>query len=65
MSTEDSVTWEGPVLFNPDNMSKISVRTSGKLFGIKFESDGDFDWGVSGIEYEIVPAGRRGSRVYV
>ncbi len=65
MSTEDPVTWEGPVLFNPDIMSKISVRTSGKLFGIKFESDGDFDWGVSGIEYEIVPAGRRGSRVYV
>jgi hypothetical protein len=65
MSTEESVTWEGPVLFNPNIMSKISVRTSAKLFGIKFESDGDFDWGVSGIEYEVVPSGRRGSRVYV
>jgi hypothetical protein len=65
MSTEDPVTWDYIVNFNPDYMSKISVRTTGKLMAIKFESDGDFSWGVSGLEYEIVPAGRRGSRVYV
>ena len=65
MSTEDPVTWDYVVNFNPDYMSKISVRTTGKLMAIKFESDGDFTWGVSGLEYEIVPAGRRGSRVYV
>ena len=65
MSTEDPVTWDYTVDFNPDIMSKISVRTTGKLLAIKFESDGDFSWGVSGLEYEIAPAGRRGSRVYV
>ena len=65
MSTEDPVTWDYTVNFNPDYMSKISVRTTGKLFAIKVESDDDIDWGLSAVEYEIVPAGRRGSRVYV
>jgi len=64
MSTDDPITWEGPVLYNPDTMSKISVRTTGKLFGIKIESLGDFDWFLSGLEWEVIPAGRRGSRVY-
>ena len=65
MNTEDPVTWEGPVLFNPNTMNKISTRTTGKLFAIRMESDTVLDWYVSGIEYEIVPAGRRGSRRHV
>lgn len=64
MSTDDPVTWEGPVIFNPSTMSKISVRTTGKLFGIKIESLGDFDWYLSGLEWEVVPAGRRGGRIH-
>ena len=64
MNTEDDVTWEGPKVFNPDEMNKISVRTSGKFFGIRMESNGDFDWLLSGLEWETATSGRRGSRVY-
>ena len=64
MNTEDTVTWEGPKVFNPDTMNKISVRTSGKFFGIRMESNGDFDWLLSGLEWETATSGRRGSRVY-
>lgn len=64
MNTEDAVTWEGPKVFNPDEMNKISVRTSGKFFGIKIEANGDFDWLLSGLEWETSQSGRRGSRVY-
>ncbi len=64
MNTEDDVTWEGPKVFNPDEMNKISVRTSGKFFGIRLESNGDFDWLLSGLEWETATSGRRGSRVY-
>ena len=64
MNTEDAVTWEGPKVFNPDEMNKISVRTSGKFFGIRMESNGDFDWLLSGLEWETATSGRRGSRVY-
>ena len=64
MNTEDDVTWEGPKVFNPDEMNKISVRTSGKFFGIKIEANGDFDWLLSGLEWETATSGRRGSRVY-
>ncbi len=64
MNTEDDVSWEGPKVFNPDTMNKISVRTSGKFFGIRMESNGDFDWLLSGLEWETATSGRRGSRVY-
>ena len=64
MNTEDDITWEGPKVFNPDTMNKISVRTSGKFFGIRMESNGDFDWLLSGLEWETATSGRRGSRVY-
>ena len=64
MNTEDAITWEGPKVFNPDTMNKISVRTSGKFFGIRMESNGDFDWLLSGLEWETATSGRRGSRVY-
>ena len=64
MNTEDAITWEGPKVFNPDIMNKISVRTSGKFFGIRMESNGDFDWLLSGLEWETATSGRRGSRVY-
>ena len=64
MSTEDGITWEGPVLFNPNTQSKVSCRVSGKYFGVKFESTGDFDWKLHGLSFEVQPRGRRGSRMY-
>ena len=63
-STEEAVTWSDAVVFNPDTQSKVSVRKSGKLYGVKFESTGDFDWRLDGYEVELDDAGRRGSRSY-
>ena len=63
-STEEAVTWSSAIAFNPDTQSKVSVRKSGKLYGIKFESTGDFDWRLDGYEFELDDAGRRGSRSY-
>ena len=64
MSTEDGVAWEGPYLFNPNSQSKVSCRVTGKFFGVKFESTSDIDWKLHGVEFEIAPRGRRGSRSY-
>ena len=62
MSTEEAVTWSSAYTFNPDTQSKVSVRASGKLYGVKFESTGDFDWRLDGYSIEIDDAGTRGSR---
>ena len=64
MSTEEGVTWTSAYTFNPDSESKVSCRASGKLYGVKFESTGDFDWRLDGYDIELDDAGRRGSRSY-
>jgi len=62
MSTEEGITWEGPVAFNPNSQSKVSCRVSGKYFGIKVESDTDIDWKLHGLSFEVQKKGLRGSR---
>ena len=64
MSTEEAVTWTSAYTFNPDTQSKVSVRAAGKLYGVKFESTGDFDWRLDGYSIELDDAGRRGSQSY-
>ena len=64
MSTEEAVSWTSAYTFNPDTQSKISVRAAGKLYGVKFESTGDFDWRLDGYSIELDDAGRRGSQSY-
>ena len=64
LSPEDAIKWQGPTPFNPNTMSKVSCRNSGKYFGVKFESTTDVDWKLHGFEFELVNAGRRGSRAY-
>jgi hypothetical protein len=64
MSTEDGITWEGPVAFNPNTQSKVSCRVSGKYFGIKIESDTDIDWKLHGLAFEVQRSGLRGIRSY-
>jgi len=64
MSTEEGITWEGPVAFNPNSQSKVSCRVSGKYFGIKVESDSDIDWKLHGLAFEVQKKGLRGSRSY-
>ena len=64
MSTEEAVTWTSAYTFNPDTQSKVSLRAAGKLYGVKFESTGDFDWRLDGYSIELDDAGRRGSQSY-
>ena len=44
MSTEEGITWNAPTTFNPNTQSKVSVRGTGKLYAVKFESTTDMDW---------------------
>ena len=64
MSTEEAVSWEGPISFNPDTQSKVSCRASGKLYGIRIESDNNSEWRLEGLSFEVQNSGRRGSRSY-
>jgi len=64
MSTEEAVSWKGPFTFNPDTMSKVSCRATGKFYGVKIESTADTHWKLSGLAFEVEDAGRRGSRGY-
>jgi len=61
MSTEDSITWEGPYAFNPDSQSKVPVRVTGKYIGVKFESTIDTTWRLDGYSLDVRNAGTRGS----
>ena len=64
MGTDEPVRWEGPHRFDPDTHSKISVRTTGKLLAMRFETKKDTSWTISGIELETEQSGSRGSRKY-
>jgi len=64
MSTEQAITWEGPIAFNPNTQSKVSCRVSGKYFGIKVESTSDIDWKMHGVAFDVQPRGTRGLRDY-
>ena len=64
ISTEQGITWEGPVAFNPNSQSKVSCRISGKYFGIKVESTTDIDWKLHGVAFEVQQRGLRGLRSY-
>ena len=61
MSTEDSITWEGPYTFNPDEQTKVPVRVTGKYIGVKFESTIDTTWRLDGYSLDIRNVGTRGS----
>ena len=62
MSTEGGITWNSPVSFNPDSQSKVSVRGTGKLYAVRFESTTDMAWELDGYAIEVSNAGKRGSR---
>ena len=64
MSTQDGVSWSSPVTFNPDSQAKVSIRGTGKLYGVRFESTTDMNWELDGYTIEVEDAGRRGSRSY-
>ena len=64
ISTEQGITWEGPIEFNPNTQSKVSCRVSGKYIGIKVESTTDVDWKLHGVGFEVQQRGLRGLRSY-
>ncbi len=63
MSTEEGISWKTPVQFTPNTQSKVSVRATGKMYAVKFESTGDLDWELDGYSIEVEDAGNRGSRM--
>ena len=64
MSTEGGISWNAPVTFNPDEQSKVSVRGTGKMYAIRFESTTDMNWELDGYTIEVDNVGKRGSRSY-
>ena len=64
MSTEEGITWNAPTTFNPNTQSKVSVRGTGKLYAVKFESTTDMDWELDGYAIDVKNIGVRGSRSY-
>ena len=64
MSTEGGISWNAPVRFNPDNESKVSVRGTGKMYAVRFESTTDMNWELDGYTIEVDNVGKRGSRSY-
>jgi len=64
MSTEEGITWNAPVTFNPNTQSKVSVRGTGKLYAVRFESTTDMDWELDGYAIDVQEVGQRGSRSY-
>ena len=64
MSTEEGITWNAPTTFNPNTQSKVSVRGTGKLYAVKFESTTDMDWELDGYAIDVKNIGSRGSRSY-
>ena len=63
-STEEGITWNAPTTFNPNTQSKVSVRGTGKLYAVKFESTTDMDWELDGYAIDVKNIGVRGSRSY-
>jgi hypothetical protein len=53
------VTWEGPYSFDPSTDYKIDVRSTGRLHSYRITSSNNVAWAVSGIGFEIEPAGKR------
>jgi hypothetical protein len=64
MSTEGGISWNAPVTFNPDSQSKVSVRGTGKMYAVRFESTTDMNWELDGYTIEVDDVGKRGSRSY-
>ena len=44
--------------------SKVSVRGTGKLYAVRFESTTDMNWELDGYSIEVDNVGKRGSRSY-
>lgn len=57
MFPEEAITWEGPFPFDPRTQRKIDCRVTGKLLGLKVESNTNIDWKLNGYDMDIMGAG--------
>jgi hypothetical protein len=54
-----AIRWKPGVLFDPNTMRKVDVRTTGKLFAWKVSSTGSNEFEFSGADFEYVHNGTR------
>ncbi|MCP4089613.1 MAG: hypothetical protein GY746_07450 [Gammaproteobacteria bacterium] len=59
MHVNDSVDWEGPYTFDPSTAQKINCRSTGILHSIRYQSNADVHWNLTGHLFEYEFAGRR------
>jgi hypothetical protein len=50
---DEAITWEGPYDFDPAVDFKVDFNTSGRLIGVRFESETDLAWTLFGYDLEI------------
>lgn len=53
------VEYDGPYSFDPATDYKIDVRVMGRFHSVKFQSQSDVAWAISGYEFDAVLAGTR------
>jgi len=59
MSIQDTVTWEGPYSFNPSTGRKIDCRVTGVRHAIRYSTEADVSWALTGYDVEYARAGKR------
>ena len=55
----DAVTWKEPVLFDPNTMRKVDIRTTGKLLSWRISSTGMLPFTLTGLDIQYVLNGLR------
>lgn len=59
MSPNDAVVWEGPYSFDPGTDYKVDCRSSGRLHAVRFQSNANVQWAVTGYGIESEYSGSR------
>ena len=58
ITSESSITWEGPFTFDPQTQNKIDCMVSGALLGIRIRTTTACDWKLFGYGLTIAAGGR-------
>lgn len=58
-SPNGGVDWDGPYSFDPSTDYKIDVRKSGRLHSIRFQSEANVQWALTGYALDYEYAGKR------
>ena len=59
MAPGEAVDWQPPVPFTPGVDRKVDVRKTGNHVAVKFESNDDQEWSLSGYDVEFVQTAKR------